>query len=380
MRRALLVLALVLAGPGTASAATGITFGVTPAVPVYHSTATFSGVVTANGSPAGGRQVDLIANTGSGWSVLGSATTASDGSYGFALTATAPGSYAAQTQGATSPAVLLTLKPRLGASVVGLPYPGAALFLRGRMAPAAAGTLALRVGTRSWPVKVRADGTFRPRLPTRRPGRFKAMLVVTPVAGYEAVHLSRRFRIRTPYLALGSSGRAVLALERRLRSLHYGLRNVNHFYGVDTLEAVTAFQKVHRMSRSGRVNDTVWRALGTSGVPRAHIARGSHIEVDKTRQVLFEVRNGAVVRVIHVSTGATGNTPIGRWRTYLKTPGLLPSGMYYSMFFLRGFAIHGYHSVPPYPASHGCVRIPMWQAPGLFSRWPLGTTIYIYNS
>jgi lipoprotein-anchoring transpeptidase ErfK/SrfK len=54
--------------------------------------------------------------------------------------------------------------------------------------------------------------------------------------------------------------------------------------------------------------------------------------------------------------------------------------MYYSMFFLRGFAIHGYASVPPYQASHGCVRIPLWFAPGLYSRWPVGTTIRVYSS
>jgi lipoprotein-anchoring transpeptidase ErfK/SrfK len=53
--------------------------------------------------------------------------------------------------------------------------------------------------------------------------------------------------------------------------------------------------------------------------------------------------------------------------------------MYYSLFWLRGFAIHGYPSVPPWPASHGCVRIPMWQAPRLFSRWDVGTTVYVYT-
>ena len=100
----------------------------------------------------------------------------------------------------------------------------------------------------------------------------------------------------------------------------------------------------------------------------------------RTRQVLFEVRRGKVVRVIHVSTGATGNTPLGRWHIYLKTPGLNGSGMYYSNYFVGAFAIHGYHSVPAWPASHGCVRIPMWQAPGVYARWPLGSTVYIYDS
>lgn len=380
MRRGLLVLALFLAGPGTASAATQITFAGAPATPRYGAMVTFSGAVTSGGSPAGGQQVDLLADTGSGWVLLGSTATAADGTYAFAMRATAPGSYAAQTSGATSAAVVLTIRPRLGTRFSGLPYPGSPYYLRGRLRPARAGTLSLRVGTHVWPVKVGPKGGFRARLPTRNPGSFTATLRLGPATGFERVRRRRDFRIRAPALELGSSGRAVLALERRLRGLHYAINHVNEFYGATTYEAVLAFQKVHRMSRTGKVNLAFWRKFGRAHVPRARIDRGSYIEVDKTRQVLFEVRRGKVVRVMHVSTGATGNTPVGRWHVYLKTPGLLASGMYYSMFFVGAFAIHGYHSVPPWPASHGCVRIPMWLAPGLFSRWPLGTTVRIHYS
>jgi hypothetical protein len=380
VRRAVLVLALFLAGPGTASAATQITFLVHPAVPVYNRAATLSGTVTVNGSPPAGQHVDLIADTGTGWAILASTSTHTDGTYSFSRRLTAPGFYAAQTQGATSPAIQVHLRPRLTATLRGLPYPGAALFLAGRMAPRAGGALTLHVGTHAWPVKVKADGTYRARLPTRRPGHRRARLVVTPSGGFEAVVVRRGFTIRTPYLAIGSSGRGVLALERRLRSLNYALRNVNTFYGADTYEAVLAFQKVHRMGRTGRVGDAFWWAFGRATVPHARIDSGSHIEVDKTRQVLFEVRSGKVVRVIHVSTGATGNTPVGHWHVYLKTPGLNSHGMYYSMYWLRGFAVHGYASVPPWPASHGCVRIPMWLAPGLYSHWDVGTSVYVYYS
>lgn len=381
MRRALLVLALFFAGPGTASAATAITFGVEPSVPVYNTTATFSGTVTVDGSPAARESVDLIGDTGGGPSVLASTTTKVDGTYAFSGALGAPGTYWAQAQdGTPSAAIAVRLRPRLTGSVRGLPYPGSRLFVRGRLTPAAAGTLTLRVGTRRWAVALRSDGRYRARLPTRRPGHFRAVLRVTPAPGFASVRIRRGFWIRTPYLRLGSSGRAVLALEKRLRSLRHSLRHVNTFYGVDTYEAVLAFQKVHRMRRTGRVNDAVWEVLGRARVPRARIERGSHLEVDKTRQVLFEVRSGSVVRVVHVSTGATGNTPVGKWRIYLKTPGLNSLGMYYSMYWFRGFAFHGYASVPPWPASHGCVRMPMWFAPGLYSRWGLGTTVYVYNS
>ena len=52
--------------------------------------------------------------------------------------------------------------------------------------------------------------------------------------------------------------------------------------------------------------------------------------------------------------------------------------MYDSSFFLGAFAIHGFYSVPAYPASHGCVRMPMWIAPTIFASNDYGETVYIY--
>jgi hypothetical protein len=371
------VLALLLASPSAAAAATGITFDVSPAAPTYGATATFSGIVTG-GHP--GDQVDLLVDTGSGWSLAASTSTAADGSYDFKVAATTPGSYAAQTQGATSSALVLALRPRLTSRISGLLYPGSRLLLKGRLVPATSGTLTVYQGGHSRSVAVRSDGRYSVALITRSGGRHRARLVLSPDNGFLARALIRRYRLATPSLSIGSSGKSVLALELRLRGLHYALRPPNQFYGVDTYEAVLAFEKVHRMNRSGRVGWAVWNKLGVAKVPKAHRAFGDHIEVDKTRQVLFEVRRGIVVRVIHVSTGATGNTPVGNWHVYWKQAGLNSHGMYYSLYWLRGFAIHGYASVPAWPASHGCVRIPMWLAPGLYSRWGLGTMVFVYYS
>jgi lipoprotein-anchoring transpeptidase ErfK/SrfK len=113
-----------------------------------------------------------------------------------------------------------------------------------------------------------------------------------------------------------------------------------------------------------------------AGVPRARYL-GSHIEISKSRQVLYAVENGRVRLVVHVSTGATGNTPLGHWRIYRKVVGW-DWVLWYPMYFLRGFAVHGYPEVPSYPASHGCVRVPMWIAPTLFSDVFVGESVYIY--
>ena len=139
------------------------------------------------------------------------------------------------------------------------------------------------------------------------------------------------------------------------------------------------FQKLRGLSRTGRMDDGLWRKLSHAGIPRARVPRGTHIEVSKTTQVMFEVVNGKVARVAHVSTGATGNTPVGRFRVYYLHPGYNAKGMYYSLFFRGNFAIHGYQSVPAYPASHGCVRTPVWYAYGFWKRWArIGTQVMVF--
>ena len=49
------------------------------------------------------------------------------------------------------------------------------------------------------------------------------------------------------------------------------------------------------------------------------------------------------------------------------------------MYFTGGYAVHGNPIVPPYPASHGCVRVPMWIAPYLFQTNRYGETVYVYS-
>ena len=93
--------------------------------------------------------------------------------------------------------------------------------------------------------------------------------------------------------------------------------------------------------------------------------------------MLLLVRNSRVTDVVHVSTGATGNTPIGTRRIYPKVAGW-NWVLWYPLYFLRGFAVHGYPDVPAYPASHGCVRVPMWIAPRLYASFGHGQSVHVY--
>jgi hypothetical protein len=238
--------------------------------------------------------------------------------------------------------------------------------------PATAGSVEV-AGT---PVRVGAEGRFGLPAQAGRAGRRCARVRLRGAPGYASLARRRCVTIAAPSLAAGSRGPAVRFLERRLDGLRYLLANTNASFGADTRDAVFAFQKIERLARTGVVGPAMWNALARARTPRAS-RRGTHIEVHKGRQVLFEVHGGKVKHVVNTSTGLTGNTPVGRWRIYRKDAGFNSLGMLDALYFIGGYAVHGYHSVPPYQASHGCARIPLWAAHGVFTRWEIGDTVYV---
>jgi lipoprotein-anchoring transpeptidase ErfK/SrfK len=53
--------------------------------------------------------------------------------------------------------------------------------------------------------------------------------------------------------------------------------------------------------------------------------------------------------------------------------------MYNPYYFHGGYAIHGSPSVPNYPASHGCIRVTMWDMDLLLEHFEVGMAVYIYG-
>jgi lipoprotein-anchoring transpeptidase ErfK/SrfK len=273
--------------------------------------------------------------------------------------------------------VSVPVRPALVASFTGTSSLGGPLALVASIRPASAGVLRVRIWKAGRLVTdVQKTGSARIRLDTSKAVGFRAHVTAVPAEGYVRARRTAETIVVVPRLQLGATGPSVAALERRLAEMHYALRGVDSSFGFDTYEAVLAFQKVHGLARTGRIDPSLWRRIFTASTPSPRHRSGSHIEVDKTRQVLFEVRDGKVALVVHVSTGATGNTPLGVWRVYRRVAGF-DWVLYYPSYFLRGFAVHGYPSVPPYPASHGCVRIPMWVAQRVYSSISLGEPVYV---
>jgi hypothetical protein len=259
----------------------------------------------------------------------------------------------------------IVVRPRLDVALRGSRTVGSPLKVIAVLRPAHAGTL-----------QVSVDGASTNLVDTADVHTAKIVVVSKPSSEWAGVFRIVRAGIKAPTLQLVSHGPAVVALERRLRDLRYALPDVSGVFDDDDQQAVYAFQDVEGLTPTGVVTAALWQRLARATVPRARYA-GDHVEVDKARQVLFLVRKGQVVLITHISTGATGNTPLGLWHVYSKVPGW-SWVLWYPSYFLRGFAIHGYPDVPPYPASHGCVRIPMWLAPRIYPEIPMGSSIYVY--
>jgi hypothetical protein len=306
---------------------------------------------------------------------IGSTTTGPKGTFAFATRVAEPATYGATAGELESAPVALGVRRRLVTRIVGTGVIGRPLRLEARVEPAGPLRVEVRRGGRLTFAETFA-GSARVGLSTRTPASFRIQVSSDRAEGWSSSVRNLTTVAVRPRLGLGSRGPSVRALESRLRELRYALPRVDGYYGRDTVEAVLAFQKLNGLPWTGRADARLWNSLARTTIPRAR-HRGDHLEVSKGRQYLLVVRGGEVRLVVHISTGATGNTPIGRWRVYRKVTGW-DWVLWYPMYFLRGFAIHGYPSVPAYPASHGCVRVPMWVAPRLYAGTGWGQTVYVY--
>ena len=306
------------------------------------------------------------------------ATARAGGRYRATIRLRKPGRYRAVYARASSGERSIRVRPRLVVSIPATVAAGTAPTFAARLVPPEAGTVTIGVRAAGRTVATRrGQSSARLRLRERPAGLLRVQVVTRPRPGFTTARRSGSTHVVQPALAGGSRGPSVLALEQRLRELRYALRGVDTVYGTDTVEAVLAFQKVHGLPRTGRVDSALWRRLATAHLSAPRYGTGDHIEIDKSRNVLYEVTGGRVNRIVHVSTGATGNTPLGTFHVYRKVGGW-DWVLWYPMYFLRGFAIHGYPSVPAYPASHGCVRVPMWIAPSLFAQHRHGARIVVF--
>ncbi len=185
-------------------------------------------------------------------------------------------------------------------------------------------------------------------------------------------------------LEVGARGTAVRLLESRLDALRYACGPADGIYDHRTRDGVMAFQKVEGLERTGRVTAEVWKRLATATTPKPRLSgKKTRCEVDLSRQVLLMITDDRVTEVVHISSGR-GGTPPGHHRIEERLQGWIAcvtvnDYMYSPAYVFDLIAVHGYPNVPDHPASHGCVRTPIWIADDIYAQLRTGTVIDMYR-
>jgi lipoprotein-anchoring transpeptidase ErfK/SrfK len=182
--------------------------------------------------------------------------------------------------------------------------------------------------------------------------------------------------------------------ERRLCQLGYWTGPIDGSFDNGSKQALIAFQKIENRKRTGMLTQAELEAIRQAKRPEPLDTTYAHIEIDLKRQVLMFVNErGLAARILPVCTGsekryfdcgqwARAHTPRGKFIVTRKIKGWRLSRLgrlYYPNYIHNGIAIHGSFSMNTYPASHGCIRIPMFASKSVSEMTPVGTMVVVYD-
>jgi peptidoglycan hydrolase-like protein with peptidoglycan-binding domain len=226
-------------------------------------------------------------------------------------------------------------------------------------------------------------GRFQVGFSSRTAGLLQARVAhaATPQQGaFAAAAPSVRFV--NANLGLGAKGQSVRLLQSELDVLHYAVP-LSGVLDEGTGRALIAYRKMTGLQRIPYAGRQVFELLArrAGSFPVRYRGDGRHVEANLTKQVLAEIEPGGHVKTIYTISSGKPSTPtvLGRFRVYEKTPGVNSEGMVDSNYFIRGYAIHGYAEVPTYAASHGCLRVPIPDAPAIYGWVQVGTPVDVFN-
>ena len=244
------------------------------------------------------------------------------------------------------------------------------------------------------------DGAYGPRTEAAvKAFQMIAGLKRTGQANAKTVAALADYESDVALLEAGDKGKAVRKLQKRLARAPFDPGPADGAYGTRTVEAVWALEKLAGVPVDGNWGPLDEHALarledGRIGRPkRKH--RKRWVEFDLSQQVL-KVYDPGETRPVLVSHGSSGSgipweneghsgssvTPPGDFVISRRIDGWRESSLdigslYNPLYFNGGIAFHGALSVPLYPASHGCVRLPMHIAEYLPDELPNGTPVHV---
>lgn len=209
----------------------------------------------------------------------------------------------------------------------------------------------------------------------------------------------------------GMTGAEVRAVQDRLRALAFDPGPSDGVFGPATERAVWAFEKfvldTPASEVSGIVTAPMWEQMNTALDVRPRRANpGNHIEILLPQQVAVVYSDDVPVLITHVSSGSGEEwcsvvlvdeddgtqteqgicgravTPGGVFHIERRIDGWRNSKLgrlYNPLYFNYGIALHGATKVPKYPASRGCVRLPMHIAEYFPTLLANGDLVYVFD-
>jgi peptidoglycan hydrolase-like protein with peptidoglycan-binding domain len=225
-----------------------------------------------------------------------------------------------------------------------------------------------------------ATGQFTETVTSPRPGLVTVTAVHARTAQMLGFTAARRVAALSESVGFGSTGAMVALIQQRLNALHFYMPS-SGVYDQQTGLAIDAYHRllghgVSQIADPGTIGELL---AGTGAFQVRFPGDGTHVEGDLGDQLLAEINGSKVYRIYPISSGKPSTpTVLGRYSVYQRDPGYLPDGMYYSSFFTGGYAIHGYDPAPDYPASHGCMRLPISDAISVYDWLTMGDRVDVY--
>jgi hypothetical protein len=224
------------------------------------------------------------------------------------------------------------------------------------------------------------NGYFNEALVAGRAGNVLVQVTHAKTTAMKAFGALRRYQVLAENVGFGSTGPFVQLIQSRLRALHFYLIE-SGVYDSFTGLAIDAYHRLLGFGTGQNLDATTIRYL-LNGWGAFHVRfpnQGRHAEGDLADQVLALINGSQVYALYPISSGKPSTpTVLGDFHVYSKVPGYLPDGMFFSNFFTGGYAIHGYNPAPDYPASHGCMRLPIQDAISVYNWLQIGNGVDTY--
>jgi hypothetical protein len=221
----------------------------------------------------------------------------------------------------------------------------------------------------------------------------------------------------TRSLSKGMAGDDIADLQQRLTDLGFWPGPVDGYFGDETRRSVWAYEKlvlgVPFDQPTGTVTAEMWDEMQDPFqiAPRRPDSTPNHTEIYLPEQVIAVFHDDVAVFISHMSSGDNAEwceevtispgewnnpsdeplvrgecgvsvTPGGVFTMDRRIEGIRQGslgGMWDPVYFNYGIAVHGALNVPLYPASHGCIRLPLTLSPTFQDLTANGDQVFVFD-